>query len=131
MAQIVIVTKQCYLVCESINYISICEDTEKPKNSLFHGAPKKKSSKGKAARSNKENSLYKLIIDFTPIAQNPNNSRSSSGSNTVSLDVLGERTCMALFKDMVGQIREQSPDKLYLDKLVENFFAANPTDDKS
>jgi hypothetical protein len=134
MANLVIVTKHCYLLCESINYISVEEaEEEKANNSLFV-LPKKKKLKRKLTRQQQlmealetKARVYEITIDFVPVAHPASNGGSRRDDRSaVTIMVRGYTECLALFKDMVHQIREQMPDQLYLDKLVEKFFTENP-----
>lgn len=125
MASIIIVTKQCYLVCEGINHISINEDSQ---DCAKEAPPRKKKSK-KLTRAQTAKKLevapYRIIIDFIPTqGSNPVQSshRNSSESSSVQLTVHGRTRTLELFNDMVEQIREQLPDHVWLDKLVERLI---------
>lgn len=136
MANIVLVTKQCYLLCESINYISVHEMSESEKeDSLFFTPPPRKRRKKLTPKQKlleklkKAAQLYQIHIDFVPVQnsnQNANNGRRGDGTSSVAITVRGYDRCIALYMDMIQQIREQQPDKLVLDKMVERFFAENP-----
>jgi hypothetical protein len=127
MANVVIVTKQCYLLCESINYIAVNEANDENKedyNSIWNrrGRKKKLTARQKKALETKQ---YNIIIDFIPVVKNPagQSHHKSGGDNTsVAITVTGRERCLDLFRDMVSQIREQIPDQLFLDKLVEKFL---------
>lgn len=135
MASIVIVTRQCYLVCESINYISVHEvDEEDKAESLFYSPPPPKKYRKKPTakqqlldKLKRAAQLYQIQIDFVPTqGNNSNNSRNNNGNSSVTITVRGYDRCLDLFGEMINQIREQQPDKLFLDKMVEKFFADNP-----
>lgn len=141
MAEVIIVTKQCYLVAESINHISIHEMSESEKDdSLMWSAPstrdrrraRKMTPKQKLLDSlKKQAQLYQITINFTAGHQNQNSSsihKSGHGGSvdTVNITVRGYDRALELYQDMLRQIREQLPDKLFLDKMVENFFTENP-----
>jgi len=140
MANIVLVTKQCYLLCESINYIAVHEMSEDEKEeSLLWTAPAKKQRRRKKLTAKqklleqlkKAAQLYQITIDFIPVPNSPNapgNSR-RDGTSSVAITVRGADRCLELYKDMIMQIREQQPDKLFLDKMVEKFFADNPLEE--
>lgn len=135
MANIVLVTRQCYLLCESINYISVHELSEEDKeDSLFYTRPKRRKKKMTPKEKlldklKRAAQLYQISIDFVPVQNsnaNANNGRRSDGTSSVAITVRGYDRCIALYMDMIQQIREQQPDKLFLDKMVERFFAENP-----
>ena len=116
MAEIVIVTRQCYLICESINFISVDEVDNDDK---FIG-------KGKSKKKKDENKYYEITIDFMPAATNTGNNHNRGRElGTVTINVQGKQECFALFNEMVKQIRDQMPDVLFLNKLVENFLVDN------
>jgi hypothetical protein len=127
---LVIVTDKCYLLCESINYMSLNEgdsDTYYEEVKL-----KLRKSKGKimpltsSQRDQLENfRIYSLTIDFIP-SPTANSSSSNSSRNsetaTVSITLRGKAAAEALFSDVVGQIREQIPDHKFLNELAERFL---------
>ena len=118
MAQIVIVTKQCYLICEGINFISVDEVKQDDYKASYGSRPKTKKKKSE------DDVMYEITIDFIPAANNSaaNNSNRNRDLGSVTINVLGRTRCLALFEDMVKQIRDQMPDVLWLNKLVENFL---------
>jgi hypothetical protein len=136
MASIVIVTKQCYLLCESINYIAINEVNDDEDAAVgFFDSPNKRGRKVKGRKKKPtkkqldawKRQQYQIIIDFVPAnGINPNNSnqlrKSGSDSTTVGIKVTGRDTCLDLFAHMVEQIREQIPDNKFLDDIVEKFI---------
>lgn len=134
MASIVIVTKQCYLICESINYIivnEIYEDDAESDLSMF-SLREKPRKKRKTRRPTKkeldliESKQYNVVIDFVPInGINPNNGNKSliGNNHSVAIRVTGRSNCLELFSHMVEQIREQIPDHMFLDRMVEKFLA--------
>lgn len=141
MASIVIVTRQCYLLCESINFISVHEMDEADKeDSLFFSPKLKRKSKKKLTpkqqlleKLKKAAQLYKITIDFIPTPTGSTNSSGLSKGNHGSVDITvrGYDRCIELYMDMISQIREQQPDKLFLDKMVEKFFTENPIEEVS
>lgn len=129
MANLVIVTKHCYLLCESINSISLEEcDGQDEK-----WAPLPKKKKKMALKPNKaiktdaiKNTLeYEITIDFIS-SMAPTSGRNGGSDRTLAIRIRGYDRALALYKDMVNQIREQLPDKLFLDKLCDKFFSENP-----
>jgi len=130
MSSIVIVTQQCYLLCESINYIAINEVQDED-DGLSFIRPKrtrrtKKSTKAQIEAWKKQQ--FQIIIDFIPvgsISQNNNISRNNSNTTSVNIRVTGRDRCLDLFAHMVQQIREQIPDNKFLDEIVEKFIQEN------
>ena len=140
MASIVIVTRACYLLCESINHISVNEASEECKkeddwsNSRRRKKKKPKLTKAEIAK-NIQNAPYRIVIDFVPVAKNhPNmlssNKHSSDDNTSVSITVHGRDRCLELFTEMVEQIREQLPDQIFLDKIVEKLLLEDNEKDK-
>lgn len=119
----VIVSRQCYLVCEKINFITLQEaDPIKAKEDTPWTTSLKKptrTKKTKTKKPTKDEILYQIYICFEPAGSN------RGEQSSVYLNVRGEEKCLSLFKEIVGQIREQNPDQLYLDKLVDKFLAGN------
>lgn len=110
---LVIVTDKCYLICESVNFINL---QESPASTSYSYS--RKTKKNTKTSSN----LYEITIDFTP---KPTTSR--PGGPDVSTDVLkfkvrGKKEAENAFKLIVNQIREQIPDKFYINKLMEDFL---------
>jgi hypothetical protein len=138
MPSIVIVTRQCYLLCESINYIVINEAEDDTAVSVWLDKPKKNRRTKKIPKSLKQKNdyinyikPYQIHIDFIPTGGVQPNGNSGNGSlrtsksdttTRVSITVQGLERCAALFQEMVAQIREQIPDQVFLDKLIEKFL---------
>ncbi len=137
MASIVIITKQCYLLCDAINYIVINEVEEDDKNQvrMFLNRPSKRGRKAKPKKLTKKQldlingRQFQIIIDFIPVGNSNNNSgnnsmtrKSGSETTTVAITVTGRDKCLELFSHMVEQIREQIPDHMFLDRIVERFL---------
>jgi hypothetical protein len=140
MAEIILVTRQCYLVAEAINHISLHEMNEDEKDeSLFYTPPiKRKRRKKLTAKARlleqlkKAAQLYQITINFKPVAgSQPNNGKHHSNydESHVNITVRGYDRAIELYRDMISQIREQMPDRLFLDKMVENFLVSNPIGD--
>jgi len=132
MASIVIVTKQCYLLCEAINYIAINEvqdDDDKELSSMFD-KPKRGRKSRKPTKKQVEawkRQQYQIVIDFVPAnginPTNGNQLRKSGGDTaTIGIKITGRDRCLDLFAHMVEQIREQIPDNKFLDEIVEKFI---------
>jgi hypothetical protein len=134
MASIVIVTSQCYLLAEAINFIVINEDDDSIDREWRPNAPKQR----KVRNTNKvvreymmERKPFNINISFIPkagAAQANSSSLSSSSkhnsdnSTLVSVKVHGLQRTLKVFQDIVSQLREQIPDELFLDRLVERFL---------
>lgn len=141
MASIVIVTKQCYLICEAINYIAVNEirDSDAENALKNYGVNKRKVKKKtmnlrERVKYHKTEQLHKITIDFiaAPTHSGPNAPRNGgTGSETSSVDITvrGNDRCMALYNSMVNQIREQMPDQVYLDNLIDKFLIDNKVED--
>jgi hypothetical protein len=138
MANIIIVTRQCYLQAEAINHIAVHEVSESDKeDSLFYDPPPTINRRSKKKLTPKQKlldklkraaQLYQITINFVPHAGNPQAgiSKHSNGNDSVEIQVRGYDRAMGLYQDMLAQIREQLPDRLFLDRMVEKFFAENP-----
>ena len=116
MSSIVIATSRAYLICDKILYMNIEPFLERDEYA--------------ARRSANLAQTYMITICFRS-ADNPSNgnlARNSDEQYIMNLKVLGEEPAMALFKDMVCQIREQSPDQVYLDKMVEQILSGQKGD---
>ena len=138
MASIVIVADQCYLLAEAINYIVIHEiddtgDCDWQPSTVKQRKLRKRNPNKYAREYALERKPYNIVIDFIPKngpqigSGSGNNSLLKKGSddNTfVSIRVHGFTRTMALFKDIVSQLRDQIPDELYLDRLVEKFLTS-------
>ena len=124
MANLVIVTKHCYLLCDSINSISI-EEVNGQEEKWVPKKKKKLAIKPIKTEAIKNTLEYEITIDFISTMA-PSNGRNGGSDRTLAIRVRGYDRALALYKDMVNQIREQMPDKLFLDKLVDKFFSENP-----
>lgn len=136
MANIVIVSSHCYLLCEAINHISIdvCgeddlfERNDRPiefaknanrssrrKNSK---KPKRLSKKEKEQKELEERTYYQITVNFVAVNRNVQGRMGNEDQRTVQVIVHGRDEAMKLYKDMVDQIRNQIPDQLFLNDLV-------------
>jgi hypothetical protein len=137
MPSVVIVTKQCYLLCEAINYIAINEvqDEDEDRMSVFD-RPKRGRKTRKPTKKQLDalkSQQFNIIIDFIPANNvNPSNgnglSKNRGDSTTVAIKVTGRDRCQELFTHMVEQIREQIPDNKFLDQIVEQFLIESRED---
>ena len=98
---IAIVTSRTFLLCESINSIMMDSDWQQRGRNVVR--------------------QYNIDIRYNPIPRN-NNSGRGSDEHSVSIQVVGEKAALKLFKELVQQIREQCPDQAYLDKMVDNIL---------
>jgi len=133
MASIVIVTQQCYLLCEAINYIAINEIDENDERKLSIFDKPKRGKKGKKLTRKQIEDLrkqFQIVIDFVPASgvQLNANSRNNTNTATVAIKVSGRERCLALFTHMVEQIREQIPDNKFLDEIVNKFLQEDNKD---
>jgi hypothetical protein len=128
MASIVIVTSQCYLLAEAINYIVINEVDDSDDREW-----QPKTAKNRKIRRNNrvlrdyivERKPFNIVIDFIPKnqPQNASNKNNGDASSVITIQVHGLNRTLRVFQDVVSQLREQIPDELFLDKLVERFLA--------
>lgn len=107
---IAIVTSRSFLLCESVNNMFLESEFDQWDKEAKH--------------------YYRIVIDFEPVArsnQSSNMSMSNSGrtevKNIVSMRIIGEKPALALFKELVIQVREQCPDQPYLDKMIERILS--------
>ena len=130
MPSVVIVTSRCYLLCEAINHISVNEiEDDCKQEAIFSRSSKKKRKKKRPTKAQIakriQNAAYEVVINFIPHSksqQNATSSRNHDETETVSITVHGRDRCLALFSEIVQQIREQLPDQMFLDKLVEQLM---------
>lgn len=103
---ITIVTSRAYLICDAINSITLRAEPERITNTKIMP-------------------YYFIDINFKPLNngnQNNNNNRNNEEGEIVCIKVIGEKVALKLYKEVVGQIREQMPDQMYLDKMLENIL---------
>lgn len=126
MPSVVIVTSQCYLLAESINYIVINEVDDSDDKEWRPTSAKNR----KIRKTNKvvrdyilERKPFNIVIDFVPKGQPQNQNKGSSDeSSVITITVHGLKRCVLMFHDIVEQLREQIPDQMFLDKLVEKLL---------
>lgn len=140
MANIVIVSSRCYLLCESINWISIDiqgDTLDDDGDIVFEESlstrrknKKTKVSKRKTLSAEKErlnklnNTFYKISVNFVPV-NGGGNQMSRPDVRQVDVLVRGHDKAMSTYHEMVTQIREQLPDQMFLDKLVEKLLSGD------
>jgi hypothetical protein len=131
---VVIVSRQAYLICESINYIVINEADDNEDGFSLSSKRKKTPASTKRQREYiKLHKPYSIVIDFisTTKGQGGGSNRNGMGggdSDNVRITVHGLDRTVALYTEIVEQIREQMPDVLYLDKLVDRFLTNKEKD---
>jgi hypothetical protein len=128
MASIVIVTSQCYLLAEAINYIVINEVDDSNDKEWRPRTVKARKMHGNNKVQREyimERKPFHVVIDFVPkgTPQTAPKQSSSDESSVVTVTVQGLRRTLKVFQDIVTQLREQIPDELFLDRLVERFLA--------
>jgi len=101
---VIIVTKNQFIRANQINHIIVDELVENIQIGHDGFAMKK----------------YLITVVYTPENGNPNQHSSELRECTVALT--SRKEAYLLFKDMTNQIREQTPDALYLNKLLENLL---------
>ena len=122
---LVIITKRCFLVCERVTSIIIEESNNFEKEKIQESSRRFNFLKKKI----KETKLDEWVICVNYIPESVNASSGKiypSGSKeekTLELLITGKREAFALFNEMVHEIREQNPDLLYLDKLIEKMLS--------
>jgi hypothetical protein len=126
MADIVIVTKGCYLVCQSVTSISLNDryNDEIDDDYKLQKSPKKKSK----VVLNEDIILFEVNIHF--IVNGNKNGNSSDLERECTVSVRGRAKAEALFNSIVDQIREQLPDKLWLDTYVDRLLGNEPKEKK-
>lgn len=149
MASVVIVTEQCYLLAEAINFIVIneCDEPSDDRDYMLdeHKRPssvKKKKKKTKTqAQKDAEIRLYiqerkpfNIVINFIAKGSPGNTSgqmqKSRDDNSGVHIRVMGLRRTLRVFRDIVRQMREQIPDEKFLDTLVEEFLTSTEDENK-
>ncbi len=138
MGQIVLITKQCYILCEAVNYITMCPELDEEDLSAFFRPSKKNKRNSKSSKryiistmTEKErnnNMIYNITVKYVPVAIGTVPIQSGRAMHcedvdTVSIRVVGYERGIALFEDMMRQIRMQMPDHLFLDKIVSDFLS--------
>ena len=147
MANIVIVSSHCYILCEAINHINVDimssiagnydEDDRAPTMAFLNKAKNRRTKKSvkritKKLSEEKQrlaNNFYKITINFVPV------NRNSQGRNDdvriVEIVIQGQDKAMNLYQEMINQIREQLPDQLFLDSLVSKLLEGSGDDNQN
>ena len=125
MPALVIVTDQCYLICESINFITVNDRQDQDRDSIWstsHKNKRKFRSLKEKRRFIDDEATYSIVINFIPEVKGAGVLSKKDTAEEVNISVKGRKNCLSLYKEMVSQIREQLPDQLYLDKMVEKIL---------
>jgi hypothetical protein len=155
MANIVIVSTHCYLLCEAINSITIdvtqidhsllrkeevslaemLNNVKKPKDSSKR--PHKNGNIASAAhklameeyaKKLEATSGFQITINYQPVNRNLNSNGGQNHNNGVpeerlcQFTVLGYDKAMLVYRGVVEQIRQQIPDQVFLNDLVDRLF---------
>lgn len=112
---VVLVTNKNYVLAERVDEIYITEE-EKSNNSIFKTPSRRR--KGKKAVHAGPDILYRININYVPIGQSNPNRNGDSGS-VCTISTFDKKVAERIFAEMVKQIREQCPDQVYLDKIIE------------
>lgn len=123
----VIVTNRCYLVCEKVTSITVQEyESESTKK---RPRLKAKGKVKKAVVPLVDKTSFKLEINYIPasanVAQKSSSYHATSGNtteHTIELDVFTKVATFALYHELVKQIRDQTQDQIYLDKMVDELL---------
>ena len=131
MGQLVIVTESNYLICESIYHVTLdCVDTDNELVSAINNAMKlqrklkvKPTKLQTSVNKAKERARYKITINYAPVPVSQNTGRIDT--RECDIVIYGFSNASRIFRDIVEQIREQMPDQLYLNKLVDKLLGDN------
>jgi hypothetical protein len=107
---IIIVTNRCFLSAERIMSMVMHDDTEEPRRNKTPISDDKRS--------------YRLEMHYYPM------NTGGSGYNpervvALQVSMTGKQEADRLFRDVVDQIREQSPDEMFLNKLFEKHLGTD------
>ncbi len=104
---IVIVTRNQYIIADKIHHVTLDERKE------YHDV---RNPKGKFVGITQRS--YHINIIYTP----DSNSSGRNDRTECSVNILGKADAYKVYRDLIQQIREQSPDQLFLDKVLENLL---------
>lgn len=111
---IVVVTSRCFLIAERITYITLQDrfvDNYVVKKKLF--------GKDKTINQPVPRCHISLSYDIKPVVVN---NGYTPEAQHIDIEFDSKTEALQVFTAMVEQIREQSPDELYLDKLMERML---------
>jgi hypothetical protein len=122
MAGLIIATKRCFLTCEDIIFITVQEylqdhEYEEPALRVRF----KQLAKRLMTPFDRRYRIH-IVYVYNP---DPVNHPSHRQNGELDLDLVGEKDTYDFYHELVRQIREQKPDALYLDKLVEKMLNAD------
>ena len=122
---LVIVTKHCYLLCEKVNYITIEEgrdrlEEEEPSLRRLSLIDKFFPRKTEQQLSPRIEKYWSINLSYVPDNGTASNSRMQREEGNVSIRVYEKTEAFHLYKEIVSEIRDQCPDLLYLDKLIDS-----------
>lgn len=115
----IIVTDRCFIAAKAIHYVTIqenkvaFEDTSKLgkfaqlRNFFLKKVP---------SRPTQEVTEYRILINYSP------NTQISNGEETCVITLFDKASTYKLFKEIVTQYREQNPDEVFLNKIMESFL---------
>ncbi len=104
---IVVVTQNQYLVASKIHYVNLNEHYEHIE--LGYGVK----------RQSFKEFTHTIHIVYTPDSQQAQQSLGRDDHKECSVQIRGKVNAHRIFRDLIRQIREQTPDQLYLDKALE------------
>lgn len=114
---VIIVTKKCYLQCESVRHITIQEEFEEVVSEDGSGTiiPH-----------------WEIVVYFQILGGAKTTAFGGATDESSVMIKVGDReAAYKLFTEIVSQIRDQMPDQLYLDRLVKDFLAGGSLDEAS
>lgn len=127
---LILCTKRCFLVCEDIISITVqdthYDDEERPRRSKRPTLLEriKYARQGFFPPVPEAERTYCINLQY--IMPQINNYGNSGSAECLNIEVQGKEETLRLFKELVTEIREQKPDTLYLDKLIENVLGEEP-----
>jgi hypothetical protein len=104
---IVIVTRNQYIIADKIHHVLLDEHKE------YHDV---RNPKGRMVGVTQR--YFNITIIYTPEATT--NGRNDKAE--CSIKILAKVDAYKVYRDLIQQIREQSPDQLFLDKVLENLL---------
>lgn len=126
---LVIMTKRCYLVCESVSSI-ILEETERGDSESKFYVPKFLSKKRKLRPVDENAREWTIEINYTAHStfgpKSGTYAKSGADEQSISVTVTGTKEANLLYKEIIKEIQEQCPDILFLDQLVDRILNQEP-----